>query len=701
MSKPYNFLVLVLAITFLVLLPTLRNDWTNLDDPAYILDNPIIQDLSWNGIQKMFTTLQVNGSYNPIVLISWAIDYSFVGLAPSLYHTTNLLLHLIVVALVFFLALRLSKNNWVAFGTALLFGIHPMHVESVAWVTSRKELLYTLFYIGGLIAYHFYLEKNTRYSKLYYLVLSFILFLLSLFSKGSAITFPLILWAFDYLSKRKDITRLLIEKIPFILLSVVFTYLSIKAQDEGNALLYREFYSVFDSLSVGFFGYLTYLIKVLIPYNLSGLHPYPTPSGTPVPWYFSVAAIPVLAIAIYCFYKIKTTRNLVFGFGFFFITLIPVIQVLSFAVSVTADRFTYLPYFGLFYLLSLGVFGLINHKPKLKTTVKIVSFVFIITFGVTTFSYAQTWKNSETVWSRVIKYYPEYFISYINRSEYRINNGQLDKALQDCNKAIRLKKDYFLAYYNRGYIYQKKGDITKAIQDYTLSIAYNDQSFQAYQNRGILYAQLNQLDKALNDFDVSIAIKPKDPYAYLNRAFLFEKKGKYTEAISDATQVISINNKINRAYLLRGSSYQVLGQTNNALQDYTSAIKLNPKMVKAYTQRGSIYFNQKKIPEATDDFQKAIQVDRHNVDGHINLGVILMNQSLYDKALFHFNQAHRYDSTNYLVYFNRGIVYKLMENYTDALKDIDKCLELQPGNKIANDQRVQILKLIQALETNN
>ncbi|WP_299441823.1 tetratricopeptide repeat protein [uncultured Aquimarina sp.] len=694
MNKQYTFLVIILMITFIVLLPTLRNDWTNLDDPIYILDNFLIRDFSWKGIQQMFTTSHVNGSYNPVVLLSWGLDYHMVGLEPTLYHWTNLLLHLIVVALVFCLALRLSKDTWVAFGTSLLFGIHPMHVESIAWITSRKELLYTLFYIAGLIAYTYYLQKDGKRPRWYYLGLCFLLYILSLLSKGSALTFPLILWAFDYLRKRKDTVRLFVEKIPFLVLSVIFTYISIKAQDEGEALLYREFYSVLDSLSVGFYGYLTYLIKVFIPYHLSMLHPYPTPSGTAVPWYFSAAAIPVLAIAIYCFYKIKTARKMVFGFGFFFITLIPVIQVLSFAVSVTADRFTYLPYFGIFYILSVGVVWLLNYKPKLKTPIVVVAISFVVVLSSITFSYVQTYKNSETAWNRVIKYYPNYFVSYVNRSEYRINKGRLKEALQDCNKAIALKPDYYLAFYNRGYIYEKQGRKEEAIQEYTQTIVYNDKSFQAYQNRGIVYTELGQLDKALKDFNTSILLKPKDAIAYLNRASLYEKIGKYKKAINDATTALSLNNRMDKAYFVKAKSFMLLGEKERAIIGFTNVIKINPKMASAYALRGNTYIDSGDYAKAMDDFNEAIRLDSHQIDAYINLGIILMNQGQFETALFNFNQAQKYDPENYLVYLNRGLLYKLSGNYKDALTDLEKSIQLNNTNNFTIQQKEEVIKLI-------
>ena len=694
MNRQNVLLTSVLVLTFLVLSPALRNGWTNLDDPIYVLENPLIKELSWESIKQMFTTFQVNGSYNPLVLLSWAVDYHFSELNPSLYHYTNLFLHLIVVGLVFYLALLLSKNKWVAFGTSLLFGIHPMHVEAVAWVTARKDLLYSLFYILGLIAYYFYQENKGHSYKWRYFFLCFICFVLSLFSKGSALTFPLILWGMDYLKKRKDLWPLLFEKIPFFILSVVFTHISIKAQDLGEALQFRAFYSVFDSLSVGFYGYLDYLIKLVVPYRLSGLHPYPTPSGTAVPWYFSAAAVPVIIIALFCIKKIKTHKTLVFGFAFFFITLIPVIQVLSFAVSVTADRFTYLPYFGLFYLITIGIVWLLNNRPKLKNYTIALATAFLFFLSIQTFSYSQTWKNSETVWSRVIKYYPNYFVSYVNRAAYRIEIGEYEKALKDCNKAIALKPDYYLAHYNRGYIYNKLGNVNKAIKHYTQAITHNDRFYQAYQNRGILYVNLNKLDSAFNDFNNAILLKPKDPFAFLNRASLFKDTQNYSEAINDATTAISLDSTLSKAYYLRGLCYKKTGKKTEARFDFSKAIAYDSNMVSAYTQRGLLEFNSGNFDKALKDFDYATKFDDGQIQAYIFKSRIMLEQLQFDKALFNLSRAERMEPNNHLIYYYRSHIYQKKGNYKVALKAIEKCLTIQPEDSMVIAEKTNILKII-------
>lgn len=683
MKNQSFLLTLILGITIAVLFPTLQNQWTNLDDTIYIIDNPLVKSLSWENIKKIFTTFQVNGSYNPLVLLSWALDYQFVGLNPQLYHITNLALHLLVTVLVFYFIAKLSKNSYVAFGTSLLFGIHPMHVEAVAWITARKDLLYALFYLLGLLTYLFYLEKSKETNRYKMLVLCFAFFFLALLSKAVAVTFPVILLIIDYFKFRRDVKQLLLEKVLFFVLSALFVYLSIQAQDKGGALQFREFYSILDSLSVGFYGYFTYLIKLIVPYKLSALHPYPTPSGTPNPLYFWWAAVPVLALVLFCIYNFKKSRALVFGFAFFFITLIPVIQVLSFAVSFTADRFTYIPYIGLFFLLSLGIVTVVKKFPKYKKWALGISGIYIIGLGVITFSYSKEWKNSETVWSKIINYYPDYFVSYVNRAAHRIENGRLDEALEDCKIAICLKPDYYLAYYNIGYIYQKKGVYNKAVDYYSQTIDYNKDAYQAYQNRGIMHDKMMNNREALIDFNTSIELKPTDPIAYLNRASHYNQMGEWDDVIKDASKALSLSDEIPQAFYLRGKCFFHKRKFKEGLLDLNKALALAPEMADGYTQRGNLYMTIRQYKKAFTDYKKSIEIDADQFQAHVNLGIILMNTSRFKEALYHYAEAERIDPKNRIVYFNRGLGYKINKQYDKALENFKICLSFRTGDKRA------------------
>ncbi len=221
-------LCLSILITLIVLWPTIDNGWTNWDDPFYVMHNPLIRQLSFDGVQDIFATLQVQGIYHPLTILSYALDYAMSGFEPATYHATNLVLHTLNVGLVFWFVYLLSGSTNSAGLTALLFGIHPMHLESVAWISARKDVLYSFFFISGLVTYIYYLQHRKWQWGLYLLCL--FLFMLSLLFKGMAVTFPLLLWCIDFLVKRQRLHMVILEKVPFLLLSLGFGIIAVIAE---------------------------------------------------------------------------------------------------------------------------------------------------------------------------------------------------------------------------------------------------------------------------------------------------------------------------------------------------------------------------------------------------------------------------------------------------------------------------------------
>ncbi|WP_459210932.1 tetratricopeptide repeat protein [Aquimarina rhabdastrellae] len=692
----YVCLLCSLGISILFLSPNLYNDFINWDDPAYILHNPLIKDLSFDGIQRLFTTKEVVSTYAPLVLFSWAIDYAIGGLHPFMYHFTNLCIHLIVVSLVYYLVWLISKRIEIAFLTAVLFGVHPMHIEAVAWISARKDLLYTLFFMAGLISYYYYLHKTNLNQKRFYYILCFCCFILSLLSKGTAVIFPLILFTFDYLYKRNDYLKLILDKIPFFMLSAIFFYIAIVGQATGGAMNDRQFISLIDSFAVGFYGYATYLVKVIIPFNLSIYHPYPNALGSTLPWYYYAATIPVLMVFFGTLFYTKKKRLIGFGIAFFFISLIPVIQVLPFGSAVTAERYTYLPYFGLLLLLTYGLSFLLQRFVTLKRSICILIGIYILTLGLRSFFYSKTFKNAATLWSNVISLYPNDFLAYMNRSNHYINNQQYTLALKDLNKGISINSTYFWLYYNRGLTYHKLQQRELALNDYTTAIHYEKSYTSSYLNRGIIYNELNAYAKAIADFNTVIRLEPKNYKAYYNRALNLIALKQYQAAISDLTLLINADFMPVQTRLKRGEVFATIGKTTQALHDFDSVIHLNPKIASVYTQKGILLFDAGLYIEAEKSFDKAVQLDTTQVEAYINLGIIYMNTQRMNEALRAFDTAQQLMPKNHLIYYNRALLFRLMNLPQKALKELDSCLSIVPDFIPAQQDKTQLLIAMQS-----
>ena len=693
-KKKYFWAVVCILITTIVLSPNLFSDFLNWDDTAYVINNDLIKNFSLEGFKHIFYTPEVVSTYAPLTLISWSIDYAISGLNPTMFHATNLLLHLLIVCLVLYLTELICKNKAVAVLAAILFGIHPMHVEVIGWISARKDLLYTLFFICSLITYYFYAFKESRYPKYYYYVACFVFYIMSLLSKGSAVILPLVFFLFDYLNARKFNLKLILEKVPFLLLSIFFVLLSIKMQAKGGAMEDRQFITVLDSLSVGFYGYITYLIKVIVPFNLSAYHPYPNQLGEPNPWYFYAASLPIVILFIWLLTKIKKNRTLVFGFGFFFITLIPVIQVLPFGTAVTADRYTYLPYFGLFYLIGTGCVWLYNSFNRFKKVSSIGLSVFLLTLGVISFQYSKTFNSSEKMWTNVIEKYPSNFLAYMNRAEDRIAKKSFNEAIEDSNSAIDLNPGYYQLYYNRSFAYKNIGENELALNDLNEVVKLNPKFLSGYLNRGILYGKLKDNDQAITDFSKVIQLNSKNHLGYYNRALYYKKNKQFSKALDDVSKSIALAEYFAPSYYLRGELYLIKNDVNNAFKDFTQVLDLNPSMASAHTQRGNLWLDKHNFNEALKDYKKAVLLDKNQVDAYINLGIIYMNLKEYHKAGLNFELAKKITPNNHLIYYNKGLLYQLTNNYSAAINEFEVCTRLKPDFMPASKSIREIKKLI-------
>ena len=674
-KKKYLGVLVCLLLTFIVLSPNLNNEFLNWDDQAYISKNPLVKDLSIQGIKNIFQNQHIVASYVPMVILSWAVDYAIAGMNPTMFHLSNIIIHLMVVFLVYWLTLLVSKRKGIALLAALLFGIHPMHVEAVSWISARKDLMYSLFFIPALISYYYYVEKETKYSRIYTYLACFVFFVLSLLSKGTAVILPFILLLFDYYFIRTDVKKIVLEKVPFFLLSAFFIYKSIQLQGQGGALDQGGATTIVDAFSVGFYGYLVYIIKSVIPYKLSLYHPYPNPYGMSNPWYFYASAIPILVLFYFIMRQIKKRRIIVFAMGFFFIGLIPAIQVLPFGTAVIAERYTYLPYFGLFLLIAYGIVECYERTKFNKKVILGIVGGYLFLLGVTTYNYTQHYKNGATVWSHVIEQYPDDFLGYMNRGNYFYSKKFYENAIEDATTGIELAPSNHWLFYNRATAYQAIRQNSKAIQDYTSAIQLQPHFKSAIINRGILLGKQRRYDLAVQDFSNYIQLDSKSHLGYYNRAFYLEKMGKWELALKDANEVIKMNQGLMaQAYYLRAKIKTELGEKSNAISDYNEVIHRDKQMVNAYLHRGQLQLKLQRYELALNDFNTVVQLQPRAAIGYSNRGRLLLELKRNKEAINDLNKSITLNPNNHLEYYNIAQAYLAVSDVPSAIRALDKCL---------------------------
>jgi len=526
-------LIVISVISFIAFSPCLKNDFTNWDDNLLVTQNPTIRSLSWNNIKKMFTSFHF-AHYHPLVLISFALEYRFFKLDPRVYHATNILLHITNAILVFWLIERISRSVSVSLFTALLFTIHPMRVESVAWIAERKDVLYSVFFLGACIAYLSYVRTGLR--KYYHLTIC--LFVLSLLSKAMAISLILVLPLFDFWEKRQWSRSVLLEKLPFVLLSIFFSILAIWAHYPAGEIRERSGILSWNNLSPAAYGMIFYPVKLLMPLKLSCVYPYPEKTGGALPLTYLLSPLVLgVMIAGALYSGKKYPRKIYWGGAFFLITIIPVLKIVPFGTAIAADRFTYLPSIGLFYLIAEGMAWIYKHKFTSSVAMKSVFILpVILVFGLlfySTWERCKVWKDDITLWNDALRKYPRVALAYNNRGNAFHKKGALKEALADYNKALEIDGKYAKAYFNRGNCYFDMGNLQESLRDLSRALDYDLGFAEAYNNRGSTYIFLKEYDKAISDLSRAIEIKKDFPDAFFNRGMAYYKKGDTAKARED------------------------------------------------------------------------------------------------------------------------------------------------------------------------
>ncbi|HTB32354.1 MAG TPA: tetratricopeptide repeat protein [Bacteroidia bacterium] len=548
-SYKWGLLAGVLLITFCCYFYSLSNQFTNWDDGYYVVKNQFIKSLSSENLKMLLFHNITNNYFHPLTMLSLAINYHFEGLNPTSYYFTNIFIHLINTGFIFWLVVLLINAmvkagykpvkgvHWLAAVCALWHGVHPMHVESVAWISERKDVLYALFYLSGLISYLFYLENNkvTQY------ILMVLLFILSLLSKPMAVVFPLSLLSIDILFKRKNLKGLILEKMPLLIVSIIGGIITFKMAASGGSVTSFEALSIPNRILFASYGYTMYLLKFLFPFKLSTFYPYPDLDiGSSLPPVFYV--MPILAIllsAIPFYFKMKKKEDLyrvsLFGLSFYFFNIVFVLQFVSAGAAIMADRYSYVSYFGLIFMTVYLVNNLLTNKPKLKNTVIGVLGGVSLFFTILCYGRTKVWHDAESLWTDVLSKYPGSGsqIAYMNLGDFYAEKGDTANAFKNYSILVGMNTKLPTVYQNIGNIYAMRGEMQKSLDAYSTALSINDSVVTIYVNRAVTYAKLGRNDLAVKDWTSAIKLMPNEALYYFSRAGAEMGTNSFNAAIGD------------------------------------------------------------------------------------------------------------------------------------------------------------------------
>lgn len=553
------WLGLALIITVLVYAKVVGFDFlTSWDDFDYITDNADVQVLNLENIGKYFTKFYA-GNYQPLTLLLYAVQYFFGNGSAAVFHAVNISIHIVNSYLVFVLIRKLlPHNNFVALITAVFFAIHPMHVESVAWISEFKDVLYSFFFLTALILYVNFLRL--KQTKLLYSI--FLLFILSCLSKSAAVVFPVVLILLDYYTERKITIQVLLEKTPFFLISLIFGIVAFYSQ-KGAIRELAPVMTFAEHITVISYSFCSYIFKIILPFNLSAYYLYPSEIGhaaLPVYYYISIPLVAGLFIGI--IYSIRRNKYLIFGFLFFLINIILVLQIIPVGGAAMADRYSYIPSIGVFFVIAMAISNLLSSdkfKHYRKWILSMVGIVFF-TFAILAHKRTYVWVNDETLFTDVIDKNPDCYVAYSIRGLCKNVAGDYQGAISDESKAIELNPQYLKAYNMRAAVRYAISDFRGALLDYEYVLKNGPKDVDAYSNCGALKSALNDYKGALADFDTAISLNPELADSYYKRAIVFYNMENYSAALNDLNKAIQLKPDFQDAIQTRNEILSIINK---------------------------------------------------------------------------------------------------------------------------------------------
>ena len=622
-------LILAASVAALLVLITYQgafdNSFVSWDDYEYVVHNNLVINHENAALKDYFSTV-ISLNYHPLTILSLSFqdnscESCLEGISARPFIIWNVILHILNTLLVFMLIYKLSGRKIIAATlVSILFGIHPMHVESVAWVSERKDVLYSFFFLAGLIT--FIKFRETEKNKWMWIALTFALFIFSCLSKATAVVFPLFLfliifWTSDTAEtgtgirglakavKAKDVFLLL----PFLGISLLAGLLALHIQDGGtlNGMLafYKEphdvvneagSFTVLQKLQVASYGFIVYIIKFFIPARLGILYPYPSATELlSTAWEMKLwgSLIIMVLLASGVIWSLKKTKLFFFGMGIYLICLILVLQFISVGYNMMAERYTYLSYLGLAFIPAILI---AESTPLLKRILIFISACIIVVFIIISRKQVNVWHDSETLWSNVIDKYPQnerarsargkYYYMLSSRATGNIEKHKLEgKAISDFSEAIKAKTGQAEVYEGMAVMLQLRGDLESALKYINAAISIDPQKGKTYYNRAMIRDRLGDKEEAIADYSRAVNLDESLAKEVLsNRSVLLLETGKYSQAIQDLDYLVETDSKNHMYYFNRAFARVQLGDIDGAMDDYRKVLAINPENREARNQ---------------------------------------------------------------------------------------------------------------------
>jgi tetratricopeptide (TPR) repeat protein len=693
-----GFLCCVLALaTLAVFLPVARHGFVNYDDSDYVSENPRVQSgLKWENVVWAFTTGHAS-NWHPVTWLSHMLDSQLFGRHAGPQHLVSLGLHIANTLLLFLVLRRMTGALWRSALVAALFALHPLHVEPVAWVSERKDVLSGLFFMLTLWAYVRYAETEslkpkvqglksevgsqwpaapiqasgppviangqqttnhasrlTPHASRYYL-LSLFLFALGLMSKPMLVTLPFVLLLLDYWPLRRlslpilhhphtpslphstaPPLRLIREKLPFFILAALSSVITFVVQRKGGAV--STSLSVGERIANALVSYVRYIGKMFWPTDLSILYPHP---GYWPPWQVMVSAGLLLVVFFAVLLLARKRPYLAVGWLWFCGTLVPVIGLIQVGIQSLADRYTYVPLIGLFIMLAWGLDELIPHRPGRGSAVAVGAALALAACTLLTGRQIRFWRDSEALFRHAVQVTRDNYLAYNNLGFYLSGQGRTAEAMENYRLSLKINPAYEDALNNLGYALAGQKKYAEAIPLYEAALRIRPNHAEVHNNLGNALSETGKIDDAIKHYLIVLQQKPDHADAHNNLGIALAMQGKLDEAIAHFHEAIRCKPGYASAHSNLGNALAVRHKLDEAIKEYRESLRLKPDEAQAHNNLANALAEQGQVEAAIPHYREALRLNADNPEAHFNLALALMRQDKREEAAAHLTEALR------------------------------------------------------------
>ena len=638
--------VLLVALVFAVFGQDIRHEFVNFDDEDYFSSNPhVLTGLTWTGITWAFQ-IGYAANWHPLTWLSLMLDAQLFGPGPAGPHLTNVILHAANVVLLFLLLRRLTGTLWPGAFVAGVFAIHPLHVESVAWVSERKDVLSGLFFLLTLLMYARYSDLSRvpqRKSRISY-ALTLLFFAFGLMSKPMLVTLPFILLLLDYWPlerfQHQSWKRLFLEKVPFFLLSAASCVITVLAQKEAITPTLALSFSlrIANSLS----SYLIYLAQTFYPAGLAAFYPFPE-NGLPW-WELALASILLAGITVGVFALRRSRPHLLVGWLWYLGMLVPIIGLLQVGGQARADRYTYLPLIGVLIMLTWTTKDLFPTSRHRNQILGFGAIVVLIAFMASASIQASYWQNSESLWNHTLACTSRNYVAHSDLGGALFKQGKVTEAIAQYQAAIEINPRYVEAHNDLGIVLAKQGKTVEAIGHYQTALEINPNYVEAHINMANALAAAGQPDDAISHFQQALQLDPGNGEAHNDWGALLLRQGQNIEAMEHLQKAVEREPDNAEVQVNLGTALVTEGRTAEAIKCYQKALDLRPDYAKAHYNLANLYAAQDETDEAINHYQEAVTLMPNLIPARYRLGLALQSIGKFSAATAQFQKVLDLDS---------------------------------------------------------